>query len=87
MLDPRASFRVSFLSFSASSPLKSLRFTEPTGSFKYYKSTHHVKMMFCKPLEFEQAPGVGNGWGGLVCCSPWGCKESDTTGQLNRTES
>ena len=29
--------------------------------------------------EFEQAPGVGDGQGGLVCCSPWGCKESDTT--------
>ena len=24
--------------------------------------------------EFEQAPGVGNGQGGLVCCSPWGCR-------------
>ena len=22
--------------------------------------------------EFEQAPGVGDGQGGLVCCSPWG---------------
>ena len=22
--------------------------------------------------EFEQAPGVGDGHGGLVCCSPWG---------------
>ena len=22
---------------------------------------------------------VGDGQGGLVCCSPWGCKESDTT--------
>ena len=30
--------------------------------------------------EFEQAPGVGDGQGGLVCGSPWGCKESDTTG-------
>ena len=29
--------------------------------------------------EFEQAPGVGDGQGGLVCCSPWGCKESDMT--------
>ena len=29
--------------------------------------------------ELEQAPGVGNGQGNLVCCSPWGCKESDTT--------
>ena len=28
--------------------------------------------------EFEQALGVGNGQGSLVCCSPWGHKESDT---------
>ena len=33
--------------------------------------------------EFEQAPGVGDGQGGLVCCSPWGCKESDMTERLN----
>ena len=36
--------------------------------------------------EFEQAPGVGDGQGSLVCCSPWGHKESDTTEQLNWTE-
>ena len=29
--------------------------------------------------EFEQASGVGDGPGSLVCCSPWGRKESDTT--------
>ena len=29
--------------------------------------------------EFEQAPGVGGGQGSLVCCSPWGLKELDTT--------
>ena len=29
--------------------------------------------------EFEQALGVGEGQGGLACCSPWGQKESDTT--------
>ena len=29
--------------------------------------------------EFEQAPGVGDGHGGLACCSPWGHKESDMT--------
>ena len=29
--------------------------------------------------EFEQAPGVGDGWGSLACCSPLGSKESDTT--------
>ena len=36
--------------------------------------------------EFEQAPEVGDGQGGLVCCSPWGCKESDTTEWLSWTE-
>ena len=35
--------------------------------------------------EFEQAPGVGDGQGSLACCSPWGCKESDTTEWLNGT--
>ena len=35
--------------------------------------------------EFEQAPGVGDGQGSLVCCSPWGHKESDTTERLNNT--
>ena len=33
--------------------------------------------------EFEQAPGVGDGQGGLACCSPWGHKESDRTEQSN----
>ena len=36
--------------------------------------------------EFEQAPGVGDGQGGLAYCSPWGHKESDTTEGLNWTE-
>ena len=36
--------------------------------------------------EFEQAPGVGDGQGSLVCCSPWGGKESDTTEWLNWTD-
>ena len=35
--------------------------------------------------EFEQAPGDAEGQGNLACCSPWGCKELDTTEQLNRT--
>ena len=33
--------------------------------------------------EFEQAQGVHDGQGSLVCCSPWGLKESDTTERLN----
>ena len=35
--------------------------------------------------EFVWTPGVGDGQGGLACCSSWGCKESDTTECLNRT--
>ena len=37
--------------------------------------------------EFEQAPGVGDGQGGLACCGSWGLKESDTTERLNWTGS
>ena len=36
--------------------------------------------------EFEQASGVGDGQGGLVCCSPWDHKEWKTTERLNWTE-
>ena len=36
--------------------------------------------------EFKQAPGVGEGQGGLTCCSPWGRKELDMTERLNWTE-
>ena len=35
--------------------------------------------------EFEQAPGVGDRQGGLVCCSPWVCKELDMTEWLDWT--
>ena len=34
--------------------------------------------------EFEQTPGDGEGYGNLACCSPWGCKESDTTERLTK---
>ena len=36
--------------------------------------------------ESEWTPGVGDGQGGLACCSSWGHKESDTTERLNWTE-
>ena len=36
--------------------------------------------------EFEQAPGVVDGQGSLVCCSPWGHKELDMIEWLNWTE-
>ena len=37
-------------------------------------------------LEFQQALGVGDGQGSLVCCSPWCCTESDTTEPLKWTD-
>ena len=40
---------------------------------------HHI----CNGHEFGQTSGDGEGQGGLACCSPWGRKESDTTGGLN----
>ena len=36
--------------------------------------------------EFEQAPVIGDGQGGLACCDSWGHKELDTTERLNSTE-
>ena len=40
----------------------------------------------CDGHEFEQAPEVGDGQGGLACCSPWGGRESDVTERLNWTD-
>ena len=34
-------------------------------------------------VSLSKLQGVGDGQGGLVCCSPWGRKESDTTKRLN----
>ena len=62
-----------------------------TKSYNFLPPTHvHA---FQNPLdcevdgfEFEQAPGVGDGQGGLACCSLWSHKESDTIEQVNWTE-
>jgi len=35
--------------------------------------------------EFQQTLGDAEGRGSLACCSPWGCKESDTTEGLNNS--
>ena len=37
--------------------------------------------------EFEQTPRDSEGQGSLVCCSPWGHKELDTTERLNNNNS
>ena len=35
--------------------------------------------------KFGKLQEMMKGQGGLSCCSPWGCKESDMTGQLNNS--
>ena len=35
---------------------------------------------------FGWTSGVGDGQGGLMCCSPWDCKKSDMTEWMNQTE-
>ena len=36
--------------------------------------------------EFGGTLGVGDGQGGLACCSPWGRQESDTTERSNNNQ-
>ena len=49
-------------------------------SCRVHSMMHHHRL---DGHEFEPAPGVGDGQGGLACCGPWGRKESDTTERLN----
>ena len=41
------------------------------------------RMRWLDGIKFEWTLGVGDGEGSLVCCRPWGCKESDMTEWLN----
>ena len=47
------------------------------------KGTTEDEMVGCyhqlNGQEFEQAPEFGDGQGSLACCSPLGCKKSNTT--------
>ena len=36
--------------------------------------------------KFEQTPGDSEGQGSPMCCSPWGCRESDTTEQQQQAQ-
>ena len=53
------------------------------------KGTREDEMVGCHHWlyrhEFEQTQGHSEGQGSLVHCSPWGCRESDTTEQLNNS--
>ena len=56
---------------------------EKKGTTEHEMVRWHYLLNEC---EFEQAPGDGEGKGSLECCSPWGCKDSDTTEQLNNNK-
>ena len=47
--------------------------------------TDAMNMNLGKLHELGQTLGDCEGQGGLACCSSWGRKESDTTGQLNNS--
>ena len=47
------------------------------------KGVKEDEMVGLNRHEFEQIPGDSEGQGSLACCSPWGCRESDMTEQLN----
>ena len=58
--------------------------------WRWEKGTTEDEMVGCHHRldgrEFGWTPGVDDGQGGLVCCSPWGHQESNTTEWLNWTE-
>ena len=54
--------------------------SEPPG--RHYV-THKKQALEPYGRESEQTPGDGEGQGSLARCSPWGCKELDTTKRLN----
>ena len=50
---------------------------------RLWPMTSSVALCWLDGHEFEEAPGVGDIQGSLVCCSPWGHKELDMTEQLS----
>ena len=53
---------------------------------RLWPMTSSVALCWLDGHEFEEAPGVGDIQGSLVCCSPWGHKELDMTEWLNWTD-
>ena len=53
------------------------------GKIKGRRRRGRQSMKWLDGHEFGWTPEVGDGQGGLACCGSWGCKELDTTEQLN----
>ena len=53
----------------------------------FHRSEMEVRWHHClNGHEYDQTPGDSKGQESLACCHLWGCKESDTTEQLNNSE-
>ena len=63
--------------------IEQLKWTEDSKDDRGWDGWHH----WFNGHELGWTPGNGDRQGSLVCCSPWGCKESDTTEWLNWTKS
>ena len=75
---PSGSFPVSWLFTSGSLSIGASASVLPMNIQGWFPLGHQLN-----GHEFEQTPGDSEGQGSLICCSPWGCKESDMTEQLN----
>ena len=71
--------------------IDSLEKTLMLGMIKGRKRREHQRVRWLDGITnlmdmSEKSPGICEGQGILACCSPWGCKESDMTERLKRTE-
>ena len=61
-------------------------FSHSPASFVFRKGDSYLETVGNRSPNFGWTPGVGDGQGGLACCSSWGRRESDMTKWLNWTE-
>jgi len=64
----------------------SLEKTLMLGAIGSRKIRGQQRMRWLDGHEFVWTLGAGDGQRGLACCNSWGCKDSDTTEQLNWTD-
>ena len=53
------------------------------GKIEEGRRTGRQRMRWLNGITESMDMSLGDGQGGLACCSPWGCKESDTAERLN----
>ena len=78
MLKPKLQY-IDHVMWKADSLEKTLMLGKIDGGRRGQQRTRWLDGITDSGHEFEQTLGDGEGQGGLACCSPWLCKESDTT--------